>query len=283
MSERVFCIGNGESRQSIDLLKLKNHGKIYGCNALYRDFTPDVLCAVDHGIIHEIYQSGYCQNNETWLRNWTPVPGMMYEQMKYGGVQGEDLRRLKETDFKINENERGDRLQFVIHGSNLAGKVQILNRQKELSEKEVNQTNLHISWVTEDDKANSLDDLVEGEKDRGYACGATSGRVALIQNKDLKELYLIGHDLVSNTHQINNMYKGTKYYGLPEAKPIPPVNWKTQWKTLFEEYPKVKFFKVNPKADKGDDNVSKPIDEWRGIKNLEYISIQNTLDRFGIL
>ena len=25
-------------------------------NAIYRDFTPDVLTAVDHGIMHEIYQ-----------------------------------------------------------------------------------------------------------------------------------------------------------------------------------------------------------------------------------
>jgi hypothetical protein len=55
---RVFAIGNGESRQSLDLLKLKPHGKIYGCNALYRDFTPDVLVAVDQSIMHEIYHSG---------------------------------------------------------------------------------------------------------------------------------------------------------------------------------------------------------------------------------
>ena len=43
MAKRVFCIGNGESRAPIDLIKLRPHGKIYGCNGLYRDFTPDVL------------------------------------------------------------------------------------------------------------------------------------------------------------------------------------------------------------------------------------------------
>ena len=67
---KVFCIGNGESRKDFDLNKLKPHGKIYGCNALYRDFTPDVLISVDNGIMHEIYDSGYCYNNETWFRNW---------------------------------------------------------------------------------------------------------------------------------------------------------------------------------------------------------------------
>ena len=50
--KRVFCIGNGESRKGFDLEKLRQHGKIYGCNAIYRDFLPDVLTAVDHGIMH---------------------------------------------------------------------------------------------------------------------------------------------------------------------------------------------------------------------------------------
>ena len=40
--KRVFCLGNGESRKGVNLDILKQHGKIYGCNALYRDYTPDV-------------------------------------------------------------------------------------------------------------------------------------------------------------------------------------------------------------------------------------------------
>ena len=67
MVENIFCIGNGESRIGYDLDKLKPYGKIYGCNAMYRDYTPDVLCAVDMGIMHEIYNSGYAQNNNVFL------------------------------------------------------------------------------------------------------------------------------------------------------------------------------------------------------------------------
>ena len=59
--KRVFCIGNGESRKGFDLEKLRQHGTIYGCNAIYRDFMPDVLTAVDHGIMHEIYHAGVAQ------------------------------------------------------------------------------------------------------------------------------------------------------------------------------------------------------------------------------
>ena len=32
-----FIIGNGESRKDFDLTKLKEYGKIYACNAYYRD------------------------------------------------------------------------------------------------------------------------------------------------------------------------------------------------------------------------------------------------------
>jgi hypothetical protein len=284
MATRVFCIGNGESRQSLDLNIFKSYGKIYGCNALYRDFTPDVLTAVDHGIMHEIYQSGYCDKNETWLRNWTRVPATMYRMLVYGNMKNEDKELIDKYQSNKMENKRGEKQEFVFHGSNLSGKVNILKsnkEKKEIVEKNVNHTSTFVSWTSEKDKANNLDDLVEGQRDRGWACGATSGRVATIKEKDLTEMYLIGHDLVSDTHKINNMYKGTKHYGLPEASPIPSVNWINQWKTLMTENPKVQFYKVNPDGDSGKTPVSSTISEWTSIQNLKYISFQNTLDKFS--
>ena len=55
---KVFVVGNGESRKKVDLMQLNMMGKIYGCNAMYRDFTPDVLIVVDGGMQHEVYTSG---------------------------------------------------------------------------------------------------------------------------------------------------------------------------------------------------------------------------------
>ena len=59
----AFIIGNGTSREGIDLSRLKQYGTIYGCNALYRDFPdhsiPDVLVAIDDGIIQEIECSDF--------------------------------------------------------------------------------------------------------------------------------------------------------------------------------------------------------------------------------
>ena len=46
MKKNLFIIGNGESRKYHELDHLNLYGKIYGCNALYRDFTPDGLYLV---------------------------------------------------------------------------------------------------------------------------------------------------------------------------------------------------------------------------------------------
>jgi hypothetical protein len=62
----AFVLGNGTSRKSIDPEELQQHGKIYGCNALYRTFAPDYLVAVDVKMILEINKSGYQHHNEVW-------------------------------------------------------------------------------------------------------------------------------------------------------------------------------------------------------------------------
>ena len=272
---RVFCIGNGESRKGIDLSQFRPHGKIYGCNALYRDFTPDVLTAVDHGIMHEIYQSGYCDKNETWLRNWTRIPAPVYDTLVYADMSSEDKELLDKHQSNKLENDRDNRQEFVFHGSNLAGRVNIIKQNKDIVKKQVNHTATFVSWTSDTDKAKSIDDLVEGDK--GWACGATSGRIATINEKGLTEMYLIGHDLVSNTNKINNVYKDTKYYGITDNLPTPAVNWIDQWKNVITENPQITFYKVNPE---GNHKVNQPIIEWSELKNLKYISIQTTLDNF---
>ena len=69
---QAVAIGNGTSRRDFDLKFVMNHlsgfGGIdslqtYGCNALYRDYNPDFLIAVGAGMVKEIAESGYCDNN----------------------------------------------------------------------------------------------------------------------------------------------------------------------------------------------------------------------------
>ena len=64
----AFVLGNGVSRRHIDLKLLQQKGKIYGCNALYREFTPDVLVSTDRPIATHIQKSGYALTNKFYTR-----------------------------------------------------------------------------------------------------------------------------------------------------------------------------------------------------------------------
>lgn len=72
ISNRAVVLGNGTSRIAFELSHLKNYSGLlgsetvqtYGCNALYRDFTPDFLIASGHpDFIKEIASSEYIKNN----------------------------------------------------------------------------------------------------------------------------------------------------------------------------------------------------------------------------
>jgi hypothetical protein len=53
----AVIIGNGPSRNIIDLHKLAGKAPLYGCNALYRDFHEwDYLVAIDDGMIDELHK-----------------------------------------------------------------------------------------------------------------------------------------------------------------------------------------------------------------------------------
>lgn len=73
----IFVLGNGTSRSGIDPHKLKNIAPVYGCNALYRSFSPDVLVAVDAKMIYEITDSGYHLENQVWTN-----PNRSYQSIK---------------------------------------------------------------------------------------------------------------------------------------------------------------------------------------------------------
>lgn len=68
-----FVLGNGISRQQIDLNLLKTLGCVYGCNAIYREFTPNVLISTDLPISDRIQHEGYSKDHTHYTRK--PLPG----------------------------------------------------------------------------------------------------------------------------------------------------------------------------------------------------------------
>ena len=51
MSYNVYVLGNGKSRETVDLNKLD--GIVIGCNAIHREYTPDILCCADERMVVE--------------------------------------------------------------------------------------------------------------------------------------------------------------------------------------------------------------------------------------
>lgn len=78
----AYIIGNGTSRKGFDLDLLREKGTSFGCNALYRDWEPDFLVAIDDKIIEEINMSSF-----PWQRFIVPPWTECYEPAEFNPRQ----------------------------------------------------------------------------------------------------------------------------------------------------------------------------------------------------
>ncbi len=65
----AFVLGNGTSRKDINLHQIKEFGKVYGCNALYREFDPDYLICVDVKMILELDRKNHLTTHSNVWKN----------------------------------------------------------------------------------------------------------------------------------------------------------------------------------------------------------------------
>ena len=88
---RSFVLGNGRSRLLIDPNDLRSYGPIYGCNALYREFEPDYLIAVDNKMITEIVNARYQLSHEVWTNpniRYKSINGLKFFEPSLGWSSG---------------------------------------------------------------------------------------------------------------------------------------------------------------------------------------------------
>ena len=81
----AFILGNGQSRLAVNLNKLMEVGTVFGCNGLYRDFTPHCLVATDRPIAEEIQNSGYAQKHRFHTRKPIESLGGKFLVKEYKG------------------------------------------------------------------------------------------------------------------------------------------------------------------------------------------------------
>ena len=110
-------LGNGKSRLGLDLEKIKERTTVYGCNALYRTFTPHFLIATDNGIATEIQDSGYSKTNVFYTRNPRPDSGARKITLNFGYSSGPialsyAVDHKHDTIFLVGFDLKGDDGKF---------------------------------------------------------------------------------------------------------------------------------------------------------------------------
>jgi len=83
-SNIAFIVGNGKSRQTIDLSTLVGKGTIFGCNALYRNFNNfDYLVAIDDRMIQELIEVTTSDSNNMSGEVIIPPEDERWESVEY--------------------------------------------------------------------------------------------------------------------------------------------------------------------------------------------------------
>ena len=85
-----FVIGNGESRQGIDLEACKKLGLTVGCNAIVRDFHPHVISAADQRMVEQVNATSFIGRIYT-RPDWNEkLSAEAFPELPYQGNKRED-------------------------------------------------------------------------------------------------------------------------------------------------------------------------------------------------
>lgn len=102
---RSFVFGNGKSRLNIPFDEVKPYGSIYACNAVYREYAPDYLIAVDPKMIIEITAAKYHLHHSVWTNpnaKYKNIEGLNIFQPSLGWSSGPTALHLA-TKHGANE------------------------------------------------------------------------------------------------------------------------------------------------------------------------------------
>ena len=232
-------IGNGESRSWFNPeIKREEWVDIetWGCNAVYREASPDHIVAMDYAMQQEIYDSGYALKNNCYFANWNVVPSEVAEMT----LMGYDIPQ----EFIHRNNKQTE--QCVIQGKDpntLKEKIELTIKKfpnldiKDLTLKMEKDVGIWITYVEETDQVTPI----VGRN--GYSTG--NAAMSLACESGSKKVYMLGFDLSAYNEDLNNIYKGTDNYFPSGTKGFNPINWIDQMQAIFTKYDDVDFYWVD--------------------------------------
>ena len=213
MNDTVFVLGNGTSRKNIDIYELP--GLVIGCNACYRDFKPDVICAIDAGVISDIIDSGFDGDCYFTHDSWNLLSATAKPSVSNG------------SEYETTRKEGDDQFVFI---SGLDG--------------DVKKTQNYIIWVPKkmEHKIKNMNYVYCRE---GQSTGTAAVYVAC-RDFNPKKVYLLGFDHKSNKY--DNLYANTPhYYKSDHHGSWGSIHrgWTKELLKIMTEFPNIEFYWVN--------------------------------------
>ena len=225
MNDSVYVIGNGLSRKNINPSQLK--GTIIGCNACYRDFKPDIICATDAGIISDIIDSGFDGDCYFTHDSWNLLPASAKPSLS-NGTEHETKRKKGDDQFVFISGRDSDLEKYQSQG--------------------------YIIWVPKkmEHKIKNI-----GIQVLGWSTGTSAVYVACME-LDPKKVYILGFD--HKNDEYDNLYADTKHYysrnNKQEWKTI-HSKWSDQLFQVFKWFPNIEFYWVNGGHETKDSQFQK--------------------------
>jgi len=213
MNDTVFVLGNGPSRKNIDPNSLP--GLVIGCNACYRDFKPDVICAIDAGVMSEIIDSGFDGDCYFTHDSWNLLPADAKLSLSTG------------TEHETKRQKGDDQFVYI---SGLDSGLEKYQPQG------------YIIWVPKkmEQKIRNI-----GIQVLRWSTGTSAVYVACMEF-DPKKVYILGFD--HKNDEYDNLYADTNHYYSKDSK----QEWKTihsKWSDqlfqVFNWFPNIEFYWVN--------------------------------------
>ena len=205
----LYIVGNGNSRKTIDLDHI---GTWYGCNGVYRDYTPNVLFAVDIPIQSEVFETDYYKHNKVAVGNWEPIEIEHALLLKEGYRFG---------DYRINEYINEGDTHVIVQGDE--DWVNFLGFDNQYKDNIISYNTPHLK------------NLFCGMSALGYAMEAGE-----------PEICLIGFDALEDEN-VSNVYEGTRNYPPKYTEESRVLNaQRSQFIALLEGYKSSKVYFGNP-------------------------------------
>ena len=159
----IVVIANGTSRSVFDINLLKNH-TTYGCNELYKEYSPTHLVCKEGPMIWDICRDGYSKKNKCHFKVFDRFPALQYEMLLMAFPSN---GKVLETQPRTNE--------FVMFGT---GKTSV------------------IYWVDPNEPTQKLEWWGDDEND-SYTSETAAMRLACLNHPEDK-IYCIGYDYYLN-------------------------------------------------------------------------------------